>query len=136
MEDSVSKLPFKTKANRPLVVFAGRILLIDLSIFAGVGAICWLIGARTPQHYSLGLVLAGAVCILIGLTTVLGGGGVSMSLRDTDLPASKEPKATIHRRVDCWLTGPVGSLGFLLMMSVAGLVLLIAGWLIRSAFRG
>jgi len=57
-----------------------------------------------------------------------------MSLRDTDLPPSQEPRATLTRRVDRWLTGPVGSLGFLLMMSVAGLVPLIAGWLIASVF--
>lgn len=52
-----------------------------------------------------------------------------MSQRDVDLPVSKDPRATIYRRVDRWLTGPIGSLGFLLMLSVAG-------WLIASAFQG
>ena len=132
----MSKSTRRTKTSRPIVDLAERILLIDLCIFASVGVICWLITARTPQHYGLGLVFTGAVCLLIGLAAVLGGVGVSMRLRDADLPVSKAPRATIYRRMDRWLTGPVGSLGFLLMMGVSGIVPLIAGWLIASSLRG
>ena len=113
--------------------FLRTVVLIDLGIFAVVGVACWLGGWRTVYQYGDGLSLAGAAAILIGLSSLVGGWGITRSF-DYQYAQSVSQQG-IAGRTQQVMKDIAQSYRFLILMSSAGVVSIAAGALIQTLSR-
>ncbi len=113
-----------------LLRFAGRVALIDVGIFAGVGVVCWLGGWRTAGAYGTGLIVAGVGAIVLGLASVQTSWGITRSGTyqlgqtvgvDSIGESSRRAMGEVSR-----------SYGDLVRMALIGIVPIVAGSLIAS----
>ena len=59
--------------RRPtILLFARKVLLIDLGIFIAVGVVCWLFGWRTLYNYGTGLLVVGIAVAGLGVLSQVG----------------------------------------------------------------
>jgi hypothetical protein len=113
--------------------FLRTVVLIDLGIFAVVGVVCWLGGWRTAYQYGNGLSLAGAAAIVIGLTSVVGGWGIT---RGSDYQyAQSVSEQDIRGRAQQAIEDVAQSFRFQIRMTAVGVVSIAAGALIQTLSR-
>jgi hypothetical protein len=113
--------------------FLRTVVLIDLVIFAVVGVVCWLGGWRMAYQYGNGLSLAGAAAIVIGLSSLVGGWGIT---RGFDYQyAQSVSEQDIHGRTQQALRDIAQSYRFLILMTAVGVVSIAVGTLIQTLSR-
>ena len=112
--------------------FLRNIALIALGVLLVAALICWVVGWRTANQYGMVLEWAGAGFLALGLASQMGGWGVTRS-PDVLLAqsAGQEPITDRTRRT---VKDLARSYDFLITMAMAGVVPLVAGLLIRSAW--
>jgi len=112
--------------------FLRPVVLIDLGIFAFVGLVCWFGGWRTAHHYGNGLMLAGVAAVLIGISSLLGGWGLT---RSVDYQYARSVgEDSIGERTKRDLKDVARSYGFLIRMTVVGVVSYAFGLVIQTVF--
>jgi len=110
--------------------FLRTVVLIDLGIFAAVGLVCWFGGWRTGYQYGGGLFWAGAAATVIGLSSILGGWGVTRNFEYQYGQSVSEQG--IHERTRQTMKDALQSYGFLIRMTAVGLVSIAMGSLIQT----
>jgi hypothetical protein len=113
--------------------FLRTVVLIDLGIFATVGLVCWLGGWRTAYQYAGGLFWAGAAAIVIGLSSLMGGWGITRSFRYQYGQSVSEQG--IYERTRQAIKDEARSYRFLILMAAVGVVSIAVGALIQTIFR-
>jgi len=112
--------------------FLRPVVLIDLGIFALVGLVCRLGGWRTAHHYGNGLMLAGVVAVVVGISSVFGGWGLT---RGFDYQYARSAgEDTIGERTKRGLKDMARSYGFSVRMTVVGVVSYAFGLVIQTIF--
>jgi hypothetical protein len=113
--------------------FLRTVVLIDLGILAAVGLVCLLGGWHTAYQYGGGLSLAGAVAIVIGLSSVVGGWGIT---RGGDYQyAQSVSEQDIQGRAQQAIEDIAQSYRFQILMTAVGVVSIAVGALIQTLFR-
>jgi hypothetical protein len=113
--------------------FLRTVVLIDLGIFAVVGVVCWLGGWRTAYLYGGGLFLAGAAAIVIGLSSLVGGWGITRGF-DYQYARSVSEQG-IGGRTQQAMRDIGRSFRFQILMTSVGVVSIAAGALIQTLSR-
>ena len=113
--------------------FLRTVVLIDLGIFAAVGLVCLLGGWRTAYQYGNGLSLAGAAAMVIGLSSVVGGWGITRSFGYQYAQSVSEQD--IHGRTQQAIEDVAQSYRFQILMTVVGVVSIAVSALIQTLFR-
>ncbi|MGA9350694.1 MAG: hypothetical protein WBW48_18075 [Anaerolineae bacterium] len=113
--------------------FLRSVVLIDLGIFAAVGLVCWLGGWRTAYQYGGGLLGTGVAAIVIGLSSLMGGWGITRSFRYQYGQSVSEQG--IHERTRQAIKDEARSYRFLILMAAVGVVSIAVGALIQTVYR-
>ncbi|MBM4467009.1 MAG: hypothetical protein FJ014_15900 [Chloroflexi bacterium] len=113
--------------------FLGTVVLIDLGIFAAVGLVCWLGGWRTAYQYGGVLFWAGVAAIVIGLSSLMGGWGMTRNF--TYLYGQSVSEQNIHERTRQAIKDEARSYWFLILMAAVGVVSIAVSTLIQTIFR-
>ena len=100
-------------------------LSLDLAVFVLVAMVCWFVGAFSREAYALGLLAAGALVIGAGS---LGAGNALLPTRRSPFinefsPRAFNPPLPVGDRVQ--------SCGILSLLTLVGLVAMLAGGLLR-----
>ncbi len=113
--------------------FIAPVILADVVLLAIVALVCWLGGWRTLREYGDGLILAASVVLLIGLSGVFGGWGLTRSfLYQQSESAGAE---AIGGRVRQELAGEKQNFRFLIEMTVVAAVAFTAAAILHSLVR-
>jgi hypothetical protein len=108
----------------------GTAALIDVGTFCLAGLFCWLIGWRTWFQYGRVTMIAGLLCAGIGVLT-LAGGSASRSPDTLYLESIGHDSPSGHaRRI---VQDAYSGYRFTIVMSLAGLIAVVAGRVIMRA---
>jgi len=113
--------------------FLRTVVLIDLGIFAAAGLVCWLGGWRTAYQYGGVLFWTGVAAIVIGLSGLMGGWGITRSF-DYQY-AQSVSEQNIHERTRQAIKDISRGYRFQLLMTTVGVVSIAAGALIQTISR-
>jgi hypothetical protein len=106
--------------------FVREVAFADLALMTVVGAICWLVGARSLQGYVTGLNWAGLIVIALGLLCVLGDWGISHNSSShpvSAVPTGRRLWQTLHKTL---------SVRFAMLLAMAGVVIGLIGMLLEN----
>lgn len=99
------------------------ILFIDLIVSLIVGLICWLCGWRSSYYYGNGLFIAGAFIVVLGCLSVIGSHSTAGDLEYQNVRTTSAEGISKRFQQDLQLIA--GSYHFLIVTSIAGLILIV-----------
>lgn len=108
-------------------------LLLVVFIAALVACTCWLGGWFTVTDFSLGLIIAGVLTIILGVGSLFGGPLATHNLHDLyDQLVTVEAG---HRPASGTMRAIIAENRFLPIATLAGLVAILFGLLLRNIVR-
>lgn len=113
-------------------VYLKPVLIIVLGAALATGVVCWIIGWRTLSLYGTGLLIAGGAAVVVGALSTIGGWGTvrTFEYQFAKTAWEEDSGARLQREVD----DTRESYRFLVLMSTAGLILIIVGFLLDAVF--
>ncbi len=112
----------------PYLRLAGNALAVAVILGLLVSSIGWLLGWRTPVKFSNSMFFSGAVLIVLGILSVMGG--YSMRSNFKVLYSQSAGDMSMGDRTKRWVADITQGYRLMVLMTVAGLLLIGAAILV------